>query len=325
MDHPIPWHLLTRVPLKASLYARETYFREGLADAQRCFGSDFEALCARSALLMVKPDGLMAGKAAAIVDFIRAHGYSIVAVESPTLTPHHWRELWRHQLTSATLDRLAVNDLVFRHPALMLLLLDDGRAPWPATVRLSTLKGPSDVTQQSPDCLRYRIGQPNRVFSYFHVADEPADLLRELGVLLDGPARRRVMGALRQGRLAPQDDQRWREVVACSSRNARRLDAAEAIERVARALETHPGENTAARTHLHEDLERMRQGQKIAWLAFADALARTQAGVDLWDLATLGANFIVCDEPGHAKQLVAGDPSNWRPPLVDAPVATGSG
>jgi hypothetical protein len=312
----VPWSGLTRIDIKAKLYERETYFREGLADARMMLGEGFTDLVRRAALLMVKPDGLMAGKAAQIVDYIERNGFSIVAFETPTLQRFHWRELWRFQLTSATLDRLAVNDLVFKRPSLVLMLRYQGELDIPATVHLSVLKGVSDIALQAPHCLRRLIGQPNRIFSFFHVADEPADLLREVVILLDTPQRQKLLAALALPTLAPAEQRRLAEITAASVAQSRDLDASAAVRRlltqVRHALLSAVQDDLKPLTYLEVELTRMERGDRIAWQPFARALRSSRLAVDEWDVATVATNFIIYDEPGHSKQIVGVDPASWR-------------
>jgi nucleoside diphosphate kinase len=311
------WDILTRIPLKAQLYERETYFRDGLTDAIEALGNGTAQTLQHSAILMVKPDGLVSGKASTIVEFLRNNGFAIVAVETPTLSRFHWRELWRYQLTSATQDRLAVNDLVLRHVSLLLVLRHEGDCDIPATVRLSGLKGPSDVASQSPDCLRRLIAQPNRIFSFFHVADEPADLLRELAVILDVPERRRVLAALAGDILSPVDRQRLDDALRASARSSRPLDGESAVRRALQTLERSENDQgphaALALQRVRCDLDRMGRGERIAWRPFMRALDAAGIQLDPWDLATLGASFIVYDEPGMSKQILAVDATLWGP------------
>ncbi|TXH76054.1 MAG: nucleoside-diphosphate kinase [Lysobacteraceae bacterium] len=315
------WKQLTRIPLKARLYAREPYFREGLDQAWRCLGDATPETLHRSALMMIKPDGLIGGKAPRIVEFLHEYGFEIVAVRHFVLHRLQWRELWRYQLTAATLDRLMVNDLVFSEPGLMLCLRDTTVSPLPATVRLSELKGPSDVAQQTPGCLRRLMAQPNRVFSLFHVADEPADLLRELSIFLDAWDRARVFNALMGVGALPEDEQsRLDGVVEASRRSARSLDAGHALARVRAALGAQRG--SIAETEwaaLHAALQSMAEGERIAWRPFADALARSGLMADPWDIAILGASFIVYDDPEASKQLVAVGHAPWLQPDFEFP------
>jgi nucleoside diphosphate kinase len=307
------WKQLTRIPLKARCYAREPYFREALDDARERLGEDGADVLHRSALLMIKPDGLISGNAPRIAGFLRQHGFEIAAVRRLVLNRWQWRELWRYQLTSSTLDRLLVNDLVLSHPCLLLCLRDTTASRLPATVRLSALKGPSDVAQQKPGQLRRLMAQPNRVFSLFHVADEPADLLRELSIFLDSQDRLRVFAALSSSAALPEDEERLLAQTLDASRDsARSLDAAAALVRVRAALAAVPDLSDRTDAGLLDSACRaMAEGGRIAWRPFAQALARSGAAIDDWDIAILGASFIVYDDPGARKQIVAVGEQPW--------------
>lgn len=311
----LSWDTLSRIARKEQLYARETYFREGLADALEILGPASAEALRRTALLMIKADGLISGKAAPIVQFIEEHAFCIRSIAQVILNRFQWRELWRFQLTSATLDRLTVNDLVLTREHLMLILRDDGACEVPATVRLSTLKGPSDVAQQSATCLRRVLGQPNRVFSFFHVADEPADLLRELTILLDSPARRRALLSMISDEFVMHDKERLSALIADAHRSSRVLHASAALRRVSDALAqaaySMDDSQADALRAVRSNIVRMERNERIDWGAFVSSLRSAGIQLDPWDLATLGANFIVYDEPGHPKQLTGVDPTLW--------------
>lgn len=308
------WKSFTRIPLKAHLYERETYFREGLTDAIEVLGNSAAEAIQKAVLLLIKPDGLVSGKASTVVNFLHTNDFSIVAVEMQTLTRFHWRELWRYQLTSATLDRLAVNDIVLRDRALLLLLRHNGDLSVPAAVWFSGLKGPSDISAQQPECLRRILAQPNRIFSFIHVANEPADVLRELAIILDEPTRRRVLMAFAKGEISSDDQNVLDKTLAMSNSTARVLDAQESLMRAEEALRQAGSPEPSAAAAIQwvlADLERMRRGERILWRPFAQAFVSTGIHLDRWDLATLGANFIVYDEPGTSKLIQAVDAKFW--------------
>jgi len=307
------WNLLTRIPLKAERYGRETYFREGLEDARE--SGDLDTISRRSALVLVKPDGIIGGKAPIIIDYLRRQRFAIVAAELVTLGPLQWREMWRYQLTSATLDRLAINDLVLRGSALLLLLRHPGYLDVPASVWLSGLKGPSDVARQSPGCLRRVLGQPNRVISFIHVADEPADVLRELAILADRATRRKMWSAFARSEATEADENLLNEVAHASANSSRRLDARESLQRLEAAAglaANRQGGSAKAESAVLAAIEDMHQGRKIAWRAFVQDLTAAHIDLEPWDLAMLGAAFIVYDEPGHPKSMQAVDAGLWR-------------
>jgi hypothetical protein len=315
----LDWSALTRSAEKAEHYRDEVYFRESLRTVREVLGQDAGSALWHGATLMMKPDGLAAGKLGTVHGFLRDNGFTVRAVERPELTRFTWRELWRYQLTPSSCDRLAVNDLVLCRPALLLALRHDDPGGIPATVLLASLKGPADVADQWPGCLRARLAQPTKVFSYVHVADEPVDLVRELGVLLDREPRARVLAALRHrdGEHAglPDADRRLLAVALEADRRVvRDMDAAAALERAADALATLPdgARSGPAADRLRTDLDRMRAGGPIAWAPFARALADTGLKLDEWDLALLGASFISTDVPGVGKAIGSVRPDDWR-------------
>lgn len=314
----IEWDRLTRMPLKESLCERDVFFRESLADGRDILGGQIAEAVHESALLMVKPDGLVTGKLPIILEFLASHGLRIVTLEEVVFGRFEWRELWRYQLNAATLDRLAINDFALQGPLLLLLLRRNGRGgrDLPATVQLTAMKGPSDVSSQPADCLRRRMRQPNRIFSFFHVADEPADLLRELGVLLPREARRQAWAAL--GADHPLSDEKQavlaRHIQASS--HVRSLDAPAAVRRATESLErlacTNAGARSASALRLSAVLARMAQGERIDWRAFVKDVSHSGLELDNWDMAILGAYHITYDEPGHAKQIGGLDMAAWQ-------------
>lgn len=315
----VDWRLLTRMDRKAELYDRETYLREGLAQAQEVWQERFADILAQSALLMLKPDGLRAGKLSAVYEFVTARGFTPMAAEPFQFDRLIWRELWRYQLTCATLDRLAVNDAVLlAGPALLLLLRHDGPREVPATVLLSSLKGSATLSQQKPGTLRHRLGQRNRVLSYLHVADEPADLLRELGLFFSGSHRRRLLACLAADSPDPVD---LAPLTAALEKESARGDerdqlptleqALEATQKALLAAAASPGAPEAVR-RMKKMLADAQSGTPLPWRSFTALLEQVNVRLDPWVAAVLGSSLITYDEPGTSKMLTNPDPLTWQ-------------
>ncbi|MBB1160271.1 nucleoside-diphosphate kinase [Amycolatopsis dendrobii] len=306
------WAALTRMPAKRIAYRRETYFREGARDIARFLGDRTADIVRRHALLLVKPDGIAAGKVRPVLGWLGEQGFAVQTVQRPDLDGLRWREMWRYQLTSATVDRLALNDLIYRGSALLLLVRDEQPGPMPATMRLAALKGSADPLKQQPGTLRALLHQHNRNFSYVHVADEPADLIREIGLLLDPTQRREALNALVSG--APAGLPLLEEALEAAPA-PRTFDADEAADAVADALKRAEHGGRAL-----ELLERLRFGELVPWIEVAEAVAESGAEVDRWDLAAAGAGLIECDEPGEAKLIANPDPVHWAKPRARRPL-----
>lgn len=306
---------LTRMESKARLYARDIHLREGIADFAELLGAAAARHVHELALVMVKADGLAAGRVATILSFLAAHDLEPAALASPVLCRHGWRELWRYQLTAATLDRLALNDLIMPHEVLLLLVRDRTRNRLPASVRLCRLKGPSDLAAQPPDCLRRRLGQPNRILSFVHMADEPADVIRELAIILPSAERRTLIGQLAGPELPPAQQRRLEELQRQDGPWVDMADLSGAIDRVAGAIAAVSDPDRAAvRDGALQALSAAAAGAHLPWRDFAHALGRLGLACDLWDLARIGGALARHDEPGQVRLIGPVDPQLWDCP-----------
>lgn len=62
----------------------------------------------------------------------------------------------------------------------------------PASARLHRLKGASEERLRSKDSLRSIIKIPNGVIRFFHISDEPADIIREIGIMFNREERLKI-------------------------------------------------------------------------------------------------------------------------------------
>jgi nucleoside diphosphate kinase len=312
---PTNWSTLTRMPVKAYHYELDTCFREGLSETREAFGDRWDDILHRSTVMLVKPDGLATGKLGPIRTFLTAHGFSITGAELFHFDRHTGRELWRHQHTLATLDRLAVNDVVLQAgPTLLLLLRRHGRHVQPASVHLSSLKGKADISQQAADSLRGILARPNRMCSMIHCADEPADLIRELNLLMDPVPRRRLLTRLVEGTPSPADEELLDRVLHSGEFDGVTLDRDAAVLRIRRMARERAGE----RPELAEParkvcawLDGTDLGELLPWREFARVLATLELEVDVWDLAIVGSSHLLEDEPGAFKVIGNPPPDAW--------------
>ena len=113
----------------------------------------------------------------------------------------------------------------------LLLLVRGPDRPVPATVLLADRKGPADPSGLRPEHLRWVLRSTDYVVNGAHTTDEPADVVRELSVLLDPVPRARVAVALvRELEADPgpavaaayrdtrPDDPRWAALLAGTAR-----------------------------------------------------------------------------------------------------------
>jgi len=281
---------LTLLPDKRRLFAIDTYFREAYTE----LGSA-ETELRHAAVVVFKPDALAGRRIAPCLELLRAHGFRPVAARTFTYDRLLIRETWRYQFNVASDDRIDVVDLLLTAaPSLMTLLWDERPVGGcPASVRLGALKGPSDPALRSPGQLRYELGVVTALFNFIHTPDEPADVVRDLGLLLDRADRRRLVDELRARRDRASE---LRELVAALERAQppHDLDCERSLERLRRSPD--PAVQRAAAVVTRD---------RARWRELLPLLSR----IDRWDLLSIATACIECNVPGLQPVVasVAGD------------------
>jgi hypothetical protein len=189
---------LTGSAAKAGRYSDDIYFRESWNQARELL-PDPELTLGANTYVLIKPETLATGCVELLLTLIRQRGYQLLDLLPVVLDRHRTRALWQYQLNAAPLATLATVDLIVScGPTAIALLSEEPGARQPgvsASERLSAMKGGSFGARRPTD-LRTLLGGTTRMFSYLHVPDEPADLVRELGIWFDHPARHRVYRTL---------------------------------------------------------------------------------------------------------------------------------
>ncbi len=292
------WRTLTTQPEKFRIFTHDSAFRESWRTARQLLGPDAAWYFQRLAVLTVKPDGLLAGRLAECVRFLAGHGLVPVQAMRFRYQRPMTRELWRYQWNIATLDRLALSDLLHqRRDSLTLVLADRTAGPIPASSRLATLKGSAFPAAREDWHLRTVLGAPNRLMVLVHCPDEPIDIVRELGIAFDPPRLTRIY-------------QQWPDILADGVENAvpvevsepvtetYTLNAGEAAAIVRRRLAAATGEKTAAeRANLR--LTAAESGvAPLDWQEWQRELRL--AGVDTasWPVLLVASQHIQHDIPG---------------------------
>jgi len=178
------WLRLVENPVRQELFVDDLYFRECWNDAVSLFGSGAIDIVSRAALMSFKPEAIVGRRMGQALEIILAQRFVPVAFGSSTVSRHLIRELWRYDWTVFPIDRLVLSTFWYTSTEMPFLLFRDPEA-LPAAVaarRLSRLKGAYKNGQYSRGSLRQMLDSPNRMLNFVHIADEPADVVRELGI-----------------------------------------------------------------------------------------------------------------------------------------------
>ncbi len=294
----IEWIHLSSLEEKRAAYALEPYFRESLWDARVVLGERLLPILQRITLLVFKPEALVGRRVDGTMRFLADNGFTPIHFRPFAFTRPITREVWRFQWNASTLDKIDVSTLAFcALPTVMVVLRDDSKPlELPGSVRLKRRKGAAAPENRAPGTLRSVVSAPNRMITFVHTTDEPADVLREPGIFFDRPTRRGLFHDIQAG--------------FSGDVTAESLAALKALEARAPTSDFAPGgawrrilERAEGRTR--EGLEAQhalfRQTGKIDWEAFL-ALC-TSAGCDTWDIVSVGTAAIDYDDVGYAQLI----------------------
>ncbi|GAA3679440.1 nucleoside-diphosphate kinase [Streptomyces iranensis] len=280
---------LSREGRKREIYAGDPYYRDAWDDLTALLGTEWAVAdqLHRVAPMILKPDTVAIRGGARLLAAVRAAGFVPVAWSKFRFDRHVTRELWRYQLNVATRERIDVMDMIMpAAESLYILLRDTAESGIPATARLSDMKGPTRPEDREAHHLRWIAGAAQAsVLTYIHVADEPADILRELGVFFESSERKRLLAALNSRQdVTQQVLTALTEVEACTE--ASDLFWNSALDRLDAQLSGHP--DTAELAAL---LQQVRAGRSKDWqslLALADRLGLQWSH---WDRVAVAAHL----------------------------------
>ncbi|WP_344651713.1 hypothetical protein [Cryptosporangium japonicum] len=195
------------------------------------------------------------------------------------------RALWQYQWNTATRDRREMADRYMSATDSLVLVLrvTDESTEWACT-ELTRAKGGSDPLRCRPGQLRHALGTLNQQLNLVHSADEPADLIREIGICCPAEERSALYTALADGADA------WGEAFAL----AHELEAGQELRDLSLSGTVEQVLARAGRsTELHDCLTRLSAGDEVSWPAVSRAAERS--GVDLgdWERIVLGTYLLV--------------------------------
>jgi Nucleoside diphosphate kinase len=328
VDEPFPRHLvddreqcdwtaLTKVRQKQREYPLETPFREAWSDFVDAFGEGAIGVLHRLATVVIKPDAIVARRAVPALEFLEGNGFVPIALDPVHYTPESAREEWRYQWNQLTLDRVRLSTMVLTAGASLLVVMrDDHGGGVPASVRLQTLKGPSLPSLHAKHHLRWVLRANNRVFKFVHAADEPADIVRQLGVVVRATRRADLLGRVARGGTG---DVRHELSSALAKLHAEvpahDLEFEGAWRRVSEELDSvrrRKPESSAFVADVRRAIDRCRDGQRLRWRVVENQLDRTGAHIDVWDAIVVGAQFIHQSYEGDEALIGHSGIEAWR-------------
>ncbi|MFY1632133.1 nucleoside-diphosphate kinase [Solwaraspora sp. WMMB335] len=304
---------LTHDPDKQRYHGTDSYFLEAYEQLSALV-PDPVRFAYGHAMLLMKPDAVASRSIGRIIGWLQDEGLRIVATGRLRMRREAVRAIWRYQLNRATPQRCLLADaLCGQCDSLVFLLRPAGPVDVPATVALSVGKGPADPARRRPGQLRTRLGDFGFLLNLVHASDEPADLVRELGILLAYSDRR----ALIRQALADtdrSDDAAALAVALYAEHPPHDLEFAASARRLARAVA-----QLLATAALPEQVRRALDdglasvtGEPASWRPVVELVWSADLPLTGWDLVVVGSHALPLTRPQYGQLLAGADPGRWR-------------
>ncbi len=301
------WERLTVVPGKRDAFLEDLYFRESWAELAGHFGGRLMPLLGSVAIMNVKPDAVVGRRMKPILEFVTRHGLLPIGCAAFQLTRHSMRDLWRYDWNVYPVDRLAFSTLWYTEVDILMFVLQDLRpqGSLPASVRLAKLKGTSVPEKRTAGDMRTVLRPPNRFLNFVHVADEPADIVRELGIFFDRPERQALLRDVEKH----LGVDRTADVLAAIDRIEARypahdLDFEASLQRLEKA--------SAVSTESAARLRALRaEGGRTGWDELCAMIDRSAPGAGRWDFISVVSTVLWYERPEPVDLFPAVDPALW--------------
>lgn len=288
---PIP-DVLSISPDKRQLYAVDTYFNETWEDVQRELPDQLQPMD-RIATLVLKPDAFAGRAAEASLNWLASHGYDVLHSRKFRFNRFSIRGIWEYQWNIATRARKDVVDDLLQAGDSVYLVLRNGNSAC-ASRELASMKGSSAPSKRKPGDFRFDISGPNTLLNFIHTSDEPADIIREMGVFFNADERREILSSIREDVVQFSEAQELLQNVERSYGDVVDLD----FGRVVRGLRDQLGSgSTAAQSTLASTLAEVQSGGTIPWPVLDLQLREAGLGIPRWDRIILSTTLVNMDTP----------------------------
>ena len=222
--------------------------------------------------VLLKADCTFRGNGLRGIRFIEQHGFHICAVRELSFSRRGVEDLWRYSLGRLSAERLELlQRLQTRCSSLYMLVKSKAHVSrFPSSLQLTELKGQADPAIRHSASLRCVMGEPQSTFfNFVHTADEPADLVREVGLLFGEEERRSVI--LESALDARPDAEGAYEALQARSETSD-LNFSCAVERLSSAVARSVGLANQERADCLDEVNRLPAAGYASWLKLREKL-----------------------------------------------------
>jgi nucleoside diphosphate kinase len=305
---------LSCFPEKLKYYKADNDFLEGwasLTNLERQGLFSLERLWTLGSVLF-KADTMLRGNGLRGISFLEEHGFQIRAVRAVSFSGERVDHLWRYSLGRLSNERVELlKRLQAISPSLYLIVEAAGNGSrLPCSLRVTELKGQVALDQRDERTIRYAMGEPQSAFfNFVHTADEPSDLVRELGLLFDRTERNRLIQEAVSGS-KPDAEGVYKALMARCSHS--RLDFSGSIQKLRERVGSANVLSDGERADLSAAANRLRHTGYGSWLRLRHRLLTRGVRIDEIDEIIIAANLIPLKQLRPVQPFPSCEARHWE-------------
>jgi len=305
---------LSCFPQKLDCYAADDCFLRGWAILTQLHRQEIlplERLWALGSVLF-KADTVLRGNGVRGIRFLQDHGYEIRAVREVAFSERRVEQFWHYSLGRLSRERV---DLLKRlqtiSPSLYLIVESRGEGGClPCSLRVTELKGQVELARRHTGSLRFAMGDPQSAFfNFVHTADEPSDLIRELGLLFDVTQRRDLILEVISGS-SPDAEGLYKRLTARGRHSD--LDFSRAVGRVLGQVVAVEGLSNTEREDLFAVTNQLRETGYASWLRLRHSLLAKGIQVDDIDDMVIAGGLVMIKQKSITQEFPSCEARHWE-------------
>ncbi len=283
------WKYLSIFGSKKNYFNSETYFRESWFDGYSIIGDSLTNKLVRTAAVIFKPEVFSARRTKEIINLIEKYNFKAILAFKIKYNRHKIRETWRYQYSEATIDRMSLVDHLYCLGDSLIVFFEDTSKDikMPASPRLHKLKGASEERLRTEESLRSIIKIPNGVIRFFHIPDEPADIVREIGIMFGRSQRLKIYESLKDSNFHERNHIEKLIYELESQHEINSFDLRSSWESILSSAESS---NDELKKQIFDLKQRVDDHDEIGWDDIFSILSA--ANCNIYDILTIASNVI---------------------------------
>jgi nucleoside diphosphate kinase len=305
---------LSCFPEKLKCYAADKYFLEGWATLTDLHHRDvfaWEQLWKLGSVLF-KADAMLRGNGIRGIHFLEEHGFQIRAAREVSFSGERVEHFWRYSLGRLSHERVELLKRLQTTSASLYLIVESvgNGSRLPCSLQVTELKGQAEVAKRYAGNLRYAMGDPQSAFfNFVHTADEPSDLVRELGLLFNATERRSLIVEAVSGS-RPDAEAVYNALRATCERSD--LDFSGAVKRLLSRVALAKVLSDRERAECLDAIGRLHDTGHDSWLRLRDRLCLHGVRIaDIEDIVITGG-LVALKQPNQKQLFPSCEARHWQ-------------